>query len=176
MIRYTGLCVLLVSGAGCGAFGPFDAPDQSQFAPLDEVASADRPFVRLYGKGIEPIESIAIHMAFVFKQSGSGDLGLWELQPEENGPDGHIRFIDLSETERPEFFDTAFVVAEIFDDQAQSVAEFIQNQSPTYPCRNVYGVFGPNSNTYIGWALRQTGWNVTPPGRAIGWDAAVNCP
>lgn len=169
-------CLCLIGGAGCGAFGPFDIPDQSQFAPLAEVASTDRPFVRLYGNEINPIELIAIHLSFVVKSSGSARLQMWELQPGEDGPYGHIRFTDSVDVARPEFFNRAFVIAEVFDARAQAIGEFIQSQSPQYPCRNFYALFGPNSDTYAAWVLQQTGWDVPLSPRAIGKDAAVNCP
>ncbi|HKQ50545.1 MAG TPA: DUF3750 domain-containing protein [Phycisphaerae bacterium] len=161
--------------AGCGAFGPSDVPDQSQFAPLAELAANDRAFVRLYGSGIVPVEFIAIHRAFVFKTAGTARLELWELQPSENGPYGHVRVIESPDVNRPDYFDRAFVIAELFDDQAQAVAEFIQTQSPTYPCRFAYELLGPNSSTYIAWILRQTGWDVPFSIRAIGQDSPVNC-
>ncbi len=161
---------------GCGVFGS-DVPDQSQFAPLADLAAQDQAFVRLYGDEIAPIQMIAIHLSFVIKTTGSSDLQLWELQPGENGPFGHIRLTDsVDNGQQAAFFNRAFVIAEIFGDRAQSVADFIQNQSPVYPCRNAYGIFGPNSNTYAVWILQQTGWNVPLSGRAIGKDAIVNCP
>ncbi len=175
-MRYTILCAVVGILTGCGAFGPADIPDQSQFAPLADIVSSGRPFVRLYGDEIFPVVPIAIHLSFVFKPSGSADVQMWELEPWENGPYGHVLNIDLDEHPRPEFFATAFVIAEVFDDQAQSIADFIETQSPNYPCRFAYEVLGLNSNTYIEWVLRQTGWNVALSARAIGKDAAVNCP
>lgn len=175
-MRYRLLCLFVVGVTGCGTFGPFDIPDQSQFAPLAEIAAKDQAFVRLYGNEISPIQLIAIHVSFVIKPAGSTGLQMWELQPAEDGPFGHVRFTDMPDQARPDYFNRAFVIAEVFDDQAQSIADFIQSQSPLYPCRFAYEVFGPNSNTYIEWVLQQTGWNVALSGRAIGKDATVNCP
>jgi uncharacterized protein DUF3750 len=174
-MRYVVLCALLGLLSGCGVFGQTDIPDQSQFAPLAEVAANDRGFIRLYGSEIDPVEFLAIHRAFVFKPAGTAPLEMWELQPSENGPYGHVRVIEAPDVNRPEYFDRAFVLAELFDDEAQAVAEFIQTQSPTYPCRFVYEILGHNSNTYIGWVLQQTGWNVPFSLRAIGQDSPVNC-
>jgi len=169
------VAVLMAPLVGCGAFGSSDVPDQTQFAPLADQAAQRRPFVRLYGNAIAPIELIAIHVSFVLKSAGSSDLQHWELQPDENGPYGHVRLTDMVDTADPEFFTRAFIISEVFDDQAQSIIDFIQSQSPTYPCRNVYEVLGPNSNTYIEWILQQTGWNVTLSPRAIGKDTPANC-
>lgn len=168
----------LITGfmTGCGAFGPSDVPDQSQFAPLAEIAPNNQAFIRLYGSGIVPFEWIAIHQSFVFKPAGAASLEMWELQPSENGAYGHVRVTDAPDINRPEYFNRAFVLAELFGDQAQAVTDFIQTRSPTYPCRFAYELFGPNSNTYIAWVLQQTGWIVPLSNRAIGKDSPVSCP
>lgn len=175
-MRQVVFCTILGFLSGCGVFGS-DIPDQSQFAPLVDMAAQDQAFVRLYGDEIAPIQVIAIHLSFVVKTSGSARLQMWELQPGENGPYGHIRLTDSVDIgQQSAFFNRAFVLGEIVGDRAQSVADFIQNQSPQYPCRNFYALFGPNSDTYAAWVLQQTGWDVPLSPRAIGKDAAVNCP
>jgi hypothetical protein len=40
--------------------------------------------------------------------------------------------------------------------QAQRIVDFIEYQSPHYPYKDIYKFFpGPNSNTYIGWILKE---------------------
>jgi hypothetical protein len=51
---------------------------------------------------------------------------------------------------------------------AEKLAHFIEASSPIYPNKNLYKIFpGPNSNSYVGWVLREC----PSPGMKIPWRA-----
>lgn len=150
-------------------------PDQTGFAPLDELATNGRAVVRLYSAPIPGLGGIATHSWFLIKEADSAVFDRWELWQTAGGAFGHIRR-NLLRPESDVGAGGVFVIAELIGDRARPVVAFIRDASPSYPCRNTYFVLGPNSNTYPQWVLDNTGWDVTLPATAIGKDAAVDCP
>ena len=157
--------------------GCVEIPDQTQFAPLTEVIQEDEPAVRLYASPIPLIESIAIHGWFVTYDPDDGAVDRWELwqAPDVGGISfGHVHN-NLSSPETGLGNQEAFIIAELIGPEARAVIEFIEQQSPFYPCRDAYFLLGPNSNTYLQWVLDNTGWDVELPPSAIGKDASADC-
>jgi hypothetical protein len=162
--------------AGCSAWKAI--PGQKRFAPLDELARSDSAVVRLYCAPVPSVEWLAVHVWFVVKPAGSHAFERWELWQDDSvtprvangthyghvyrnlqGPAGHVGAGGTR------------LLAEQVGPEAESVIRFIQSQSPCYPWRSEYATFpGPNSNTYIQWALDNSGWHVRLPRAAIGKD------
>jgi len=164
----------LVSSSGC--FGGGDIPDQSQFAPLDELATSQSAVARVYAAPIPFIAPIAVHCWFVVKPAGSQSLQRWEVFHVKAGTYGHV-FQDAGSPTDHVGAGGTFVVAELTGPAAEPVVEFIQTESPDYTCNDFYVAFpGPNSNSYVQWVLDGTGWDLTLPARAIGKDVEPNCP
>ncbi|MBN2562140.1 MAG: DUF3750 domain-containing protein [Phycisphaerae bacterium] len=162
--------VVVVTIGGC--YGP--VPDQSQFAPLGSLADGGLAVVRLYAAPIHPIELIATHPWFVVKRADETTFDRWEVQPWAREPYGHVLLNDRSATE--DLDPDAYVVAELIGEQAEAVIDFIEMQSPHYPCQDTYVLVpGPNSNSYAQWVLDNTGWAVALPCTAIGKDVPADC-
>lgn len=149
--------------------------DQSQFAPLSELARSRQAVVRLYSAPIPGLEAIATHPWFVVKAAGATRFDRWELLSDAGGPYGHVRKNRMA-PESGVGAGGVFIVGELIGAEAEPVVEFIEAQSPTYTCRDTYFFLGPNSNTYAQWILDQTGWRLTMPASAIGAGASPDCP
>lgn len=170
----TSVLVTWVALSG-GCTGGVEVPDQSRFAPLESLRDCGEAVVRLYATPLPGIENLAIHPWFVVKRADATVFQRWEVLPTAAGPYGHVR----RDAQLPTADFSAggtHVLAELIGPEADPVIEFIEERSPTYPCRGCYlYVPGPNSNTYAQWVLSHTGWNVTLPTTAIGKDVAPLC-
>jgi hypothetical protein len=150
-------------------------PDQSLFAPLPTLRLGGQAVARLYAAPIPGLEVIASHPWFVIQSAGSDTLTRWEVWPAAGGPHGHVRK-NLFTPEEDIGAGGQYIIAELTGQSAQPVVDFIESQSPTYPCKDHYMLLGPNSSTYAQWVLDNTGWNVTLPCAAVGKDAPPDCP
>lgn len=158
--------------ASCVVLTPI--PDQSRFLPLSELRHSGQALVRLYAAPIPGIELIASHSWFVVKPASSSTYNRWEVWIEAAEPYGHVRK-NMLEPESDIGAPGAYVVAELIGAEAELVVEFIESQSPTYPCKDRYLLLGPDSNSYAQWVLDNTGWDVALPCTAIGKETPAVC-
>ncbi len=163
---------LIVTHGGCVARC---IPDQAPFEPLSELQKDDQAFVRIYAAPVPQVKSVAVHTWFVTRRSGSTKLHRWEIWQRARGPFDHI-ILDGFPPERDVGAGGTFILAELLGEEAERVIDFIERESPTYPCRKEYRVFpGPNSNTYPQWVLTNTGWDVHLPWVAVGKNWTGTC-
>lgn len=161
--------ILFFAAAAVPACGTV-MPDQSIFAALSALRDSGLAIARLYAAPIPGIEFLAIHPWFVVKTADSTSYTRWEVWQDAGGSFGHVRR-NLQSAEADVGAGGAYVIAELQGAAAAAVVDFINTQSPTYPCRDNYVLFpGPNSNSYAQWVLDNTGWNATLPPSAIGKD------
>jgi hypothetical protein len=149
-------------------------PDQSLFAPLSTIQQEGQALARLYAAPIPGLEALAAHHWFVIQAAGSDTLTRWEVWPEAGGPHGHVRR-NLFAPEEDLGAAAHYIITELTGPEAQPVVDFIESQSPTYPCQDYYMLLGPNSTTYARWVLDNTAWTIPLPGAAIGHDAPTDC-
>ena len=133
------------TAGGCGNL--LDIPDQSQFAPLETLVDSGEPVARLYVAPIETLSFLGTHPWFVVKQADGDTFDRWEVSWRLGGPYGYVKK-NLREPEENVHSGVPIVWAELVGQEAVDVVEFIEEQSPLYPCSWLYFVFpGPNSNT-----------------------------
>lgn len=166
------MIVFCVAGVFVGGCGEPLAVDQSPYEDLSKLAQKDDAFVRLYGSLWFTQNSIAIHTWFLYRRGLDDPLTRWEVFPGSLGEYGVVRKNHLAAVN--DFGGGVFVLGERRGTQAESVIDFIENESPGYPCRNTFHLIkGPNCNTYAQWVLEQTQWDVELPEEAIGKDFPV---
>jgi hypothetical protein len=165
--------VLLGSFSGCGLYDT--PPDQSQFAPLQTLRFSQSAMARVYAAPIPGLEWIAVHTWLVVKAPDSIMFDRWEVWQTSGGPYGHVRH-NLQGPESGVGAGGVVVLAELIGEESESIVEFVSNASPEYPCRDVYVIPGPNSNSFTGWVLDRTGWEVRLPASAVGQHIRPNCP
>jgi hypothetical protein len=167
--------LLVTAWASTGCVNAIEIPDQSQFAPLEEMAELDEAVARVYVAPVHYLGNFATHTWFVVKEAGSHDFDRWEVSLHHGEPYGYI-YKNLREPEQHIGSYGVFVQAELIGEEAEPVVEFVENESPNYPCRDFYFFLpGPNCNTYGQWVLDNTGWDVDLPFTSLGKDAPVNC-
>jgi hypothetical protein len=169
-------CLLVVLSliAGCRDFFPY--PDQSAFAPLETLADDGLAVARVYAASFPFTEGIATHPWFVVKPADSSRFERWEVGFWTGEPYGFVHK-DLFPPEHDVGIAGSRILAELLGTEAESVVDFIRQESPHYPCKDFYVLLpGPNSNTYLQWVLDNTSWQVDLPPTAVGANVAVNCP
>jgi len=174
------LCIGTLVTATGGCAWPFPwlpaGDDSSEFVPLSALENSGEAVVRLYGTPILNIERLAIHPWFVVKSAEEVSFDRWEVWATADGPYGYVRLNLRSPTSAP-LAGRVFVIAELIGPEAEPVVEFIETQSPNYPCCDCYLFYpGPNCNTYVQWVLDSTGWAVTLPPTAVGQAIPPICP
>jgi hypothetical protein len=142
-------------------------PDQARFAPLYRALFSAPAVVRVYAAPIPGLRRIAVHTWFVTKATGDPHLHRWELVETPGGPFGHVRR-DLVLPLRDLGAGRSFVLAELVGGPATAVIDVIERNAPSYPCRSFYEILGPNSNSFVKWVLKQSGWRVDLSRAAIG--------
>jgi hypothetical protein len=159
---------VVMPASGCD---PATLPsDPDLLADLETLRAGDDAVVRLYDAPIPGLTSIASHLWFVVKPAGSTTFDRWELWISPADPYGYVRQ-NLFGLTASLGVEPVSLAAELIGPEAEPVVEFIQSQSPLYPCAHAYRFpTGPNSSTYIQWVLDNTGWNVTLPPTGIGTD------
>lgn len=165
-----------VSAMVCiGGCGIEPIPDQTKFAPLSSLQERPDAIVRLYAAPIGLFELVAAHCFFVVKRADSAEFHRWEVWLSSAPPYGYVR-LDFQPLEEGSGANV-YVLAELIGTNAEPIVDFIETQSPNYPCRDFYLLLpGPNSSTYPQWVLDQTSWDVSLPPQAIGKDVPPNCP
>ena len=176
-----GIAVVAMLLAGC-----VEIPSESPYPPLYTLLDSNEPIVRLYLAPVLGADEIATHPWFAMKRAGADHFDRWEVISDDLASAYELRvFADgiygyvINNLIGPDEYPggRAWVAAEIVGPEADAIIDFIETQSPHYPCRHRYEYFpGPNSNTYARWVLDQTGWNVTLPPSAIGQDFVPDCP
>ena len=170
------VCALLVALPVGGCTNAITVPDQSQFAPLETLADSDEPMARVYISSVKYIGFLATHTWFVIKKADEHTFDRWEISLHVEEPYGYLR-LNYREPEMYIGGGEPFILAELVGEEAASVVEFIDQQSPNYPWRWDYFFYpGPNCNTYPQWVLNQTGWDVKLPFTALGWGYASLAP
>lgn len=160
----------------CGGCGFAFIPDQADFAPLLSLADSDQAVVRIYAATLPGTAGLAAHAWFVVKSAEANTFDRWEVWLEGAGPFGFVHK-NLFAPEQDIGYEGVFVLAELIGLRAEPVVDFIQTESPEYPCRNTYVPLpGPNSSTYVQWVLDHTGWQVLLPPVIIGENASLLCP
>ncbi len=171
-----GIAVCMVAwlpGGGCTSL--VDVPDQSRFEDLEALAQSDEAVVRVYVAPVRVLDFLATHAWFVVKTADEHAFTRWEVSHRWGEPYGYVR-MNFREPEADVGAGGAFILTELMGEEAARVVEFINNESPLYPCRDLYLYYpGPNSNTYMQWVLDQTGWDVTLPSTSIGQYTPVLC-
>lgn len=166
-----GLALGLVH-AGCTSL--IEVPDQSEFAPLEELAENQGPVARLYIAPTAGVGLFVTHAWFVVKEPDAHTFDRWEVSLHSDEPYGYVRW-NIREPEEYFGFDV-FVLSELVGEEAREVVDFVNRESPVYPCRHFYLYYpGPNCNTYAQWVLDRTGWDVRLPPTALGKDTPVLC-
>ena len=168
------VCAMALPLVQGGCTSHIDIPDQSEFASLDELAESQEPVARLYIAPNAGVGFLATHAWFVVKDADADTFDRWEVSSHRDGPYG---FVWKNCREPEEYVTTGiFILADLVGEEARAVVEFINQESPRYPCRNLYLYYpGPNCNTYAQWVLDQTGWDVELPFTALGKDTPVLC-
>ena len=174
------VCIAALLTATGGCVWPFPwmpaGDDSSEFVPLSALENNGEAVVRLYGTPILNMERLAIHAWFVVKSAEEVSFDRWEVWATASGPYGYVR-LNLRSPASVPLAGRVFVIAELIGPEAEPVIEFIETQSPNYPCRDCYLFYpGPNCNTYVQWVLDSTGWAVTLPPTAIGQAVPPDCP
>lgn len=172
----TWLIVHLATALLSGPCTPRAAPTtdgRAKFEPIGRIQRFDHAVVRIYSAPI-PNATSASHLWIVAKKARAHTLDRWEVWQTGCPPYGHVRKNQAS-PEADVGAGGVEVVAETVGKEAERVIQFIESRSPTYPCRDAYCFFGPNSNTYAQWVLNQTGWRVRLPAGAIGRWAVGAC-
>lgn len=117
-----------------------------------------------------PLSGIAVHGWFVLFEGGRVER--WEVwqDPDRGGTSwGHLHR-DLMHPDRPVGGGPVFVDHEWSGAEAAALAAVLR-QPEHYPFQRRYRAWpGPNSNTYVEWALREAGLEHTLDPRAIGRD------
>ncbi len=162
----------LILSAGSGCMGNFP-PDQSQFKPLSYYESTDEPVVRLYGEYIFGLP--ILHSSFAVKEANSSKFDRWEGWLASVGPFDYVQK-NASPPGASITGGEVFAMAELVGKKAEKVVNFIETESPRYPCRHIYSLMlGPNSNTYTEWVLDKTGWDVKLPEASWGKNSKPHC-
>jgi hypothetical protein len=175
-VRVVVPCLLVVLCITAGCRNDLYFPDQLQFAPLDSLAHGGQAVARIYAASFPLTEGIAVHPWFVVKPPDSSCFERWEVGFRADEPYGFVHK-DLFAPEQDVGIAGPRVLAELLGTEAESVVEFIRDESPNYPCKDVYVLFpGPNSNTYLQWVLANTGWQVNLPPTAVGANVSLDCP
>lgn len=163
-------CAVLAAGSGC--FEVFH-PDQSPFKPLSDYEDTDESVVRLYGEYI--LGTPILHSSFAVKDAESSGFDRWEGWLASFGPFGYIQK-NLASPGESVIGGNVFIIDELLGEDAEKVIDFIVNESPNYPCKDVFSLLqGPNSNSYVQWVLDNTGWDVKLPDTSWGKNIKPNC-
>jgi hypothetical protein len=166
------LTVLGLLFGGCMSYD--DIPDQSVFAPLEQLAQSDQAVARVYIAPTRGAGPFASHTWFVVKAADADTFDRWEVSIYCEGPYCHVQ----RNRHEPEEYMTpgVYILAELVGEDAEEVVEIINRDAPRYPCRGIYCFLpGPNCNTFAQWLLDQAGWDVELPPTALGKDAPVLC-
>lgn len=170
----TGTLVLaLTLCPGCWVDPIYGDPNAYETLTVDNFK--DTAVVRLYAGPIPMLELTASHLWFVVKSAHADRFDRWEVWVCPSEPYGYVRK-NLFEPEEPLSVVGVAVLDEITGPQAQDIIDFIENESPNYPCANAYYLLGPNSNSYVTWILDNAGWHIDLPETAIGKDVPPICP
>ena len=178
---FFGRFVLLSVGCVCLSIGASSCgscyfPDQEQFAPLASLVGSGQAVVRIYAVAFPGTEGLITHPWFVVKSAEATEFERWEVWFESAEPFGFVRH-NLFAPEQDVGHAGPLVIAELVGSQAEPVVEFIQTESPNYPCKDTYVLLpGPNCATYLQWVLDHTGWQVALPPTIIGTCAPLDCP
>ena len=148
-----------------------EPPDQTQFESIEALSELDEPVARVYLTPAFVFSSFISHSWVAIKLPGSHTFERWEVSLYQEEPYGYVRK-DYHEPDEYMGDGEVWVWAELIGDEALSVVEFIHEESPNYPYRNMYMYGGANCNTYVQWVLDQTGWDVELPESAFGIDYA----
>lgn len=168
------ICAMALPLVQGGCTSHIDIPDQSEFASLDELAESQEPVARLYIAPTAGASFVATHAWFIVKEADVDTFDRWEVSSHSGEPYGYVRK-NLREPEEYHSAGGVFVLAELIGEEARAVVEFINQESPRYPCRNLYHYLGTNCNTYAQWVLDQTGWEIELPFTALGKDTPALC-
>ena len=164
-----GVIALALLLTGCAL--DLQPPDQTQFESLDALAELDEPVARLYVTPAKMLSFFISHAWFAVKLPGEHTFERWEVSLYKEGPYDYVR----KDAHPPDEYTAAgeiYVWAELIGDDALSVVEFVHEESPNYPYRDIYMYVGANCNTYVQWVIDQTGWDVELPPAAYGADYA----
>lgn len=119
-----------------------------------------------------PLSTIALHGWFVLFDPETEGPERWEVwQERERGGTSwaHLHH-NLMHPDRPVGGGPTFVEREWTRDEARALAAVLRDPL-RYPFRERYRAWpGPNSNTYVAWALREAGLEHALDPRAIGKD------
>jgi len=145
-----------------------EKPDQSQFAPLAELADSGHAMVRVYGAPIPFLEPFFMHTWVLTKRAEERAFHRWEVWRSPGGDYVHVRKDLLAPTADIGAGET-FIIGQVKGHGAESIVAFVETESPQYPFRETYIAFpGPNSNTFTQWVLDNSGWELVLPPCAVG--------
>lgn len=155
--------------------GTGSTPDQDQFESLATLKENGEFVVRLYLAPIPGFNGFGTHPWYLVKRPDATEFDRWEVLDRTDEPLGYVH-LNFPNPDLHEGTEGAYVLAELIGSEAEAVVDFIEAESPNYPCRNEYLFLpGPNSNTYGQWILDGTGWDVTLPFTAGGKDFTPDC-
>ena len=159
----------------CASCGTSVTPEPQVFAPLSDLQNSGQAVARIYSALIPFIDVEVEHTWFVIKRADSSEFQRWERWI-LRGPYGYISK-DAFAPEKDLGAGGIHVVDELVGPDAEPIVDFIETQSPSYPCRDSqYVVFpGPNSASYIQWVIDETGWQVNVPFNIIGVNVGDDC-
>lgn len=145
-----------------------ERPDQSQFAPLAELADSGHAMVRVYAAPIPFWEPFVIHTWVLTKRAEGQAFHRWEVWRSPGGDYVHVRK-DLLAPTADVGAGEAYIIGHVKGHGAESIIAFVESESPQYPFRETYIAFpGPNSNTFTQWVLDNSGWELVLPPCAVG--------
>ena len=173
MLRNTSIILAALICGSCGT-SPV-TPEPKVFAPLADLQKSGQAVARIYSAQIPFIDVDVDHTWFVVKYADSEDFHRWERWILK-GPYGYISR-DAFPPEKDLGAGGIHVVDELVGPDAEPIVDFIETQSPNYPCRDSqYVVFpGPNSASYVQWVIDETGWQVNVPFNIIGVNVGDDC-
>ena len=165
MKRFICLPIVFCFIIGCGT-NP--APQPKAFAPLADLQKSGQAMVRIYRAQIPYVGVDVDHNWFVVKEAKSEEFHRWERWI-TTGPYGFI-LRDNMDPEHDIGAGDVQIIDELVGPEAEAVVNFIETQSPNYPCRDApYIVLpGPNSASYIQWVIDETGWKIDVPFSFVG--------
>lgn len=147
-------------------------PDKDE---LDALADSGLAVARIYAAPVLYVD-FAVHTWFVIKRADEPDFHRWEVFFAPGSPYGVV-WEDRYRPTDDQGAGPSFLVAELSGPPAEPIVDFIETQSPHYPCRYFYTLLpGPNCNSYVQWAVTQSGWAVQLPQNAFGKEVPANCP
>lgn len=133
---------------------------------LKQDFTVKEPVARLFYTPLPFIGFMAVHPWFIIHENGVWDR--WEVWHVGDADGFHVHH-NLFEKNFVSGWGTPWLEKEWTGAEAIKISRVLSRSKQTYPHSGHYWPWpGPNSNSYVGWVLREAGFEIDYPIRALG--------